>query len=137
MELEKVETKKHWLTDRDRDAVLKLIGCGLTMVEIAEISHISRSSIQYIRQAHTACINEDWSTLQRLSTVIRPTVDWAMKVTGKDKAFLEAFPKEDTPTEAPKTEPAPVVVTREDFLAMYATMQDIRSLLSEIRDILK
>lgn len=136
------ERTKRYLTDKDRDDVLKLLTCGLNTQEIAEIMHISKSTVSYIRQAHTACINKDWSTLQRLSTSISAITEWAMKVTGIDKEFLETFPKEPEEQPVQESAPAPVVVpepvvTREDFLAMYATMQDIRSLLTEIRDMLK
>lgn len=136
------EKTKHRLTDKDRNDALKLLTCGLGTQEIAEIMHISRASVGYIRQAHTACINKDWSTLQRLSTSIPAVTEWAMKVTGLDKEFLETFPKEPEEQPVQESAPEPVVVpepvvTREDFLAMYATMQDVRSLLIEIRDMLK
>ena len=132
---------KRYLTDVDRDQVLKLIGCGLSTTDIVEIMHISRSTVSYIRQAHTACIEKDWSTLQKLSTCVKPTVEWAMRITGTDKVFLEEFPKDD-PEEIAKHEidhtpnVIPETISREDFLAMYATMQDVRSLLMEIRDVL-
>ena len=74
----KPETPKQskWrLTDKDRDQVLKLIVCGLPTKEIAEIMHVSTSTVSYIRQAHTACINQDWSVLQKLSMDCRLTVD--------------------------------------------------------------
>lgn len=139
----KNETTKHKLTDTERNNVLKLLTCGLSTKEIAEIVGISTSTVSYIRQAHTACINKDWSTLQKLSTDCRAVVDWAMKVTGTDKVFLKEFPKvePDYELEAPKTEPAPepapAVVTREEFLALYASVQDICNLLIDIRDTLK
>jgi len=127
------------LADKDRDAVLKLLVCGLPTHEIADIMHISKSSVCYIRQAHTACVNKDWSTLQKLSTENRLVVDWAMKVTGTDAVFLETFSEPDTQNE--KTpEPATAVeptITREDFLQLNNTLQDIVYLLTEIRDILK
>ena len=136
-----IPTVRRWLNDVDRDSVLKLVNCGLSSVEIATITHISKSSINNIRQAYNACIEQDWSTLQRLSTTIRPTVDWAMRVTGADKVFAEIFHQDPKPGDEPKTQadPAPVPdpITREDYLAMYATMQDIRALLIEIRDTLK
>ena len=126
------------LTDKDREAVLKLITCGLPTKEIADIMHISTSTVSYIRQAHAACLNKDWSTLQRLSIDSSATTEWAMRITGTDKVFLETFPKDDEPeVEAPKSEPAVEVVTREEFLALYASVQDIRNLLIDIRDILK
>lgn len=133
---------KHYLNDKDRDAVLKLITCGLSTDEIAGICKCSTSTISYIRQAHTACINRDWTTLQKLSTTTRPTVDWAMKVTGTDKVFAEEFKEEQKPEEpvtGPTVDvtPAPAVVTREEFLALYASVQDICNLLIDIRDTLK
>jgi transcriptional regulator with XRE-family HTH domain len=135
----KPENTKHRLTDKDRDQVLKLIVCGLSTDEIAEIMHISTSTVSYIRQAHTACMNKDWSTLQRLSTTTRPTVDWAMKVTGTDKVFLEEFPKVEFPeleAPVPTPEPAPCVHPG-NLYEMYEVLTDIRSLLTEIRDMLK
>jgi hypothetical protein len=140
MNHENTNTERRWLTDTDRDNALRLLGCGLSVKEIAPIMKLSKSSIQYIKQAHTACIEKDWSTLQRMSTTCRPTVDWAMRVTGTDKVFLETFPKEEEPveeTKEPEVTPTPENITREDFLSMYATMSDIRNLLIEIRDILK
>ena len=142
MKLENPAYVKRTLTDTDRDTCLKLINCGLSNTEIVNIMHISLSTIQYIKQAHKACVNQDWNTLQKLSTCVRPTVDWAMKITGTDKAFLETFgkPKEQSePVTGPTVDytAVPDPITREDFLGMYATMQDIRSLLVEIRDILK
>lgn len=130
--------KRH-LTDTDRETVIKLANCGMSISETVNIMHISKSTVSYIRQAHQACLDKDWNALQKLSTVVRPTVDWAMKVTGTDIAFLETFGKPEEQTEVAKegdityTNP----ITREDFLAMYGTMQDIRSLLIEIRDVLK
>lgn len=134
----KSETSKHLLTDQERDQVLKLSVCGLQIKEIAEIMHISTSTVSYIRQAHNACLNQDWSTLQKLSTTSRTIVDWAMRVTGTDKVFAETFPKEPEPeVEAPKTEPAPETITREEFKSLNNTLQDICYLLTEIRDMLK
>ena len=138
--METERTKRH-ITDKDRDDVLKLLTCGLSTQEIAEIMHISKSTVSYIRQAHTACVNKDWSTLQRLSTSISAITEWAMKVTGLDKEFLETFPKEPEEQPAQESAPAPVVVepirTREDFMTLSNTMQDICCLLTEIRDMLK
>lgn len=141
---ERLLYQKHNLSDEERNQILRLMNCGLATQEIADIMHVSKSSVSYIRQAHTACIDKDWSTLQRLSTSgSRPAVEWAMKLTGVDKIFEETFKtpgeKVEEPTEVAEdgkiTETA--ASTREDFLAMYATMQDIRSLLVEIRDVLK
>lgn len=144
MKPENTTAKRPWLTDANRDHALKLLGCGLSINEIASILRISKSSVQYIKSAHQACIEQDWSTLQKMSTYTRATVDWAMRTTGTDKVFLETFPKEDGP-EAPEQSvtgptvdtPAPDPITREDFLSLYNTMQDICYLLTEIRDMLK
>ena len=138
---ERLLYQKHHLSDEERNQILKLINCALPTREIAKIMHISNSTVSYVRQAHTACIDKDWNTLQRLSAgPARATTAWAMKITGTDKVFLETFGKPvDEPVEV--AEEGKVVatasITREDFLAMYATMQDIRSLLTEIRDTLK
>lgn len=137
---ERLLYQKHNLSDEERNQCLKLITCGLPTNEIADIMHISKSSVSYIRQAHTACISKDWDTLQRLSTSgSRPAVDWAMRLTGADKEFLETFgtPDKYKPTDGPVVDVPTDPITREDILAMYATLQDIRSLLTEIRDTLK
>lgn len=141
MKTEKTQTR-HYLTDKDRDAALKMIKCGLTADEAAELLHISNSSVNYLRQAYNACINEDWNTLQKLSTRLKPTVEWAMRVTGVDKKLAEELMSQNDKAEEPAeqvVEPPVVVapITREDFMAMYATMQDVRNLLIEIRDVLK
>lgn len=140
MKPESIKVRRH-LNDKDRDGVLKLLVCGLPTDEIVSLTSISRSTICNIRQAHTACLERDWSTLQRLSTCVRPTVDWAMKVTGVDKVFLEEFPKDDEPESVtgPTVDntPEPAPISHEEFMAMWGTLQDIRSLLTEIRDVLK
>ena len=132
------ETKRQ-LTDKDRDAVLRLIVCGLSTSEIADTMRISRSTVSYVRQAHTACIEKDWSTLQKLSTTCRTVVDWAMRVTGTDKDFENLFKDEEPASEQSESVPAPTTeqITREDFLTLSSTMQDICYLLTEIRDMLK
>ena len=143
MKTEKVPTLKPRLTDEDRNNCLRLINCGLSTAEIAGIMHISKSTVSYIRQAHTACLAKDWSTLQKISVEVKSTVEWAMKLTGMDKVFEEEFPKEPEPDIAVPTQvPGPTVgstenITREDFLQLSNTMQDICYLLTEIRDILK
>jgi hypothetical protein len=114
-----------------------LFEAGLSAAEIVPIVKISKAVVYTIRQAHQACIKRDWSTLQKMSVSNRATVDWAMKVTGADKVFLETFPKEDVEPEAPAPVVPEPVITIDDFLAMYAVMQDVRSLLTEIRDTLK
>lgn len=139
---ERLLYQKHNLSDEERNQVLKLMNCGLPVQEIAEIMHISKSSVNYIRQAHTACLAKDWDTLQNLSvTGHRAAVDWAMKLTGVDKVFNETFgePKKETPKDEPTEAVEPVVnpITREDFVTLSNTLQDICYLLTEIRDMLK
>lgn len=139
----KSTSTKHRLTEKERNDVLKLIMGGLSTEDIADILHISNSSVSYIRQAYNACLTQDWSTLQRISTSSRATVDWAMKLTGTDKVFAETFPKEEEkledtePVQEPAHTPAPDTITREEFLSLTTTLQDICYLLTEIRDILK
>ncbi len=138
---ERLLYQKHNLSDEERNQCLRLMNCGITTQEIADIMHISKSTVSYIRQAHTACLAKDWDTLQKLSTTgHRPVVDWAMKITGADKIFEETFKKPEEPVKEVAREEDIVVtepITREDVLAMYGTLQDIRSLLVEIRDMLK
>ena len=140
MKPEKVSSVKPRLTDEDRNNCLRLINCGLSTNEIAKIMHISKSTVSYIRQAHTACLAKDWPTLQKLSVEVKTTVEWAMKLTGMDKVFEEEFPKEpeqpEPEVEAPKTEPVPYIHPG-NLYEMYEVLTDIRSLLTEIRDILK
>lgn len=132
-------TTSRRITDTERNSIIKLFTCGCDSTEIAEIMHLSKSSVLYVRQAHNAAMNQDRSTLQRLSNTCEAVVRWAMKATGADKTFEDLFKEEPEPAveaPAPVAVPEPVV-TREDFFAMYAAMQDIRNLLIEIRDILK
>jgi hypothetical protein len=141
---ERLLYQKHHLSDEERNQVLKLINCALSTREIADIMHISASTVCYIRQAHTACIDKDWNTLQRLSTsCAKASVDWAMRVTGTDKAFLETFGKPVDKSEEPhevaeagKIVDAPVIDQR-NLYEMFEVMCDIRRLLTEIRDTLK
>lgn len=128
-------------TDSDRNAVLKLSDAGLSVEEIVSITGISSASVYSIKQVYKACIDKDWSTLQRLSCSYRATVDWAMRITGTDKVFLETFPKEDEP-EAPVVEPASAVVpepvvTREEFLALYDAVQVMRDTLIDLCNLLR
>lgn len=135
---ERLLYQKHKLTDAERSSCLRLIECGLPTDEIATIMHISKSTVSYIRQAHTACLAQDWSTLQKLSTQCRPTVDWAMKITGADKTFNETFGEPNANKEPAQTAPAPVeTISKEDFQSLTNMLQDISYLLTEIRDALK
>ena len=139
MKPENIKKTQHRLTDKERDNCLKLLTCGLRTDEVAEICGISRASVGYIRQAHTACINNDWSTLQRLSNDSRLVVDWAMRATGTDKVFAETFPKEDEPeaVTGPTVDNTPNTIDPRNLYEMYEVLTDIRSLLTEIRDMLK
>lgn len=125
-------------TDADRDAIIRLHQCGLSVEEIVEILHFSRTYIYVIMQAHRACIEQDWSALQKLSLTNKPTVDWAMRVTGADAVFAETFPKEEPVDDsAPAVQPVPEYVTREDFLCLQDTLLTILGTLTQIRDVLK
>lgn len=137
MKPKKATKTKRYLTDSDRDAVLRLIGCGLTSKEIADTLRISISTVSYVRQAHNACLKTDWSALQKLSTVCRSTVDWAMKVTGTDKVFTETFGEPGAQDETTEPEPVAPSITKEDISSLQNTLQDICYLLTEIRDLLK
>ena len=142
MNTENTVRTRHRTTDADRENIMKLVERGLTANEVAEIMHISTSSVNHVRQAHRAAVTRDWSALQKLSTEIRQTVEWAMKVTGADKEFKETFGSPDEPEQtvaSPTVDntPAPDPITREDFLKLCNTMQDICYLLTEVRDMLK
>lgn len=139
MKTEKPVRVKHTITDADRDACLKLSGCGLQTHEIVNIMHISRTTVYTILQAHKACIAKDWSTLQKLSVPYRPTVDWAMKVTGTDKVFLETFgtPDKYKPTDGPVVDTPTDTVDPRNLYEMFEVLCDIRGLLIDIRDMLK
>ena len=109
--------------------------------EIANIMHISKSTVNYIKQAHTACVEQDWNTLQRLSSASRPLADWAMRITGVDKKFLETFgnPVTNEPVTGPTVDNEPTTenISKEDFAYLKQSLSDICKLLVEIRDILK
>lgn len=144
MKPEDVTYVKKSLTDADRDACLKLLGCGLSTLEIVNLMHISKSTVGNIRQSHTACVNKDWNTVRRLALTIKPTVEWALRVTDSVDEYKRAYETDlmklsgvFEPETAPAAEPAPAVVTREEFLALCASVQDICTLLVEIRDTLK
>lgn len=138
---------RQFITNTDRDKVVILHNRGLKTKDISDMLHISKSSVNYILQAYNACINADRVTLQKLIKLCRPTVDWAIKITNAAEIFRTPEPEPEPEPEIPEIditdfepenkEPTPVTVTREDFLAMYATLQDIRSLLIEIRDSVK
>ena len=129
---------KRRLTDDDRNACLKLITCGLSNQEIADIMKTSSSSVAYIKQIHNACLNKDFDTLHRLSTNHNSTVAWAMQLTGitfPDNAPVVEEPEvKSVPAEKPD---ARDILTREFMSATFDVLSDIRSLLTEIRDILK
>ena len=52
------------LTDDDRNACLKLITCGLSCQEIADIMKSSRSAVAFIKQTYNACLSKDFDTLR-------------------------------------------------------------------------
>ena len=138
MKTVKPESSRHWYSDDDRARVIRLFDAGLSATEVADTLKISKSVVYFIKQAHTACIKQDWSTLQKLSITHRSTVDWAMRFTGTDKIFAE-FEKTPEKDVEPAVEPVnnPNAITREDFLSLQNTLQDICYLLTEIRDALK
>lgn len=130
--------KRRSYTDEDREKALKLIGHGLSHIEVGKMLGIYRGTVDTIALAYEACLKQDWSTLQKLSTTSKATVNWAMKKTGTDEIFARLFPKDDVSEEpAPAVAPATEAITREDFLTLTNTLQDICYLLTEIRDILK
>jgi hypothetical protein len=145
MNHETTKKPKHNLTDRERDNCLKLLTCGLSTNEVADIVGISRASVGYMKQAHIAAINQDWSTLQRLSVICKNTVDWAMRITGADEVFKETFgepttagePEPAGEPEITQTMPAPEAITRAEFDYLKQSLSDICHLLIEIRDMLK
>ena len=140
MSQEKKKSTRQWLTDKDRDNVLRLFDCGFSYDDISNTMHISTATVSTIRSAYLACERQDWSALQKLSTASRATVDWAMKRTGADKEFEKIFNAPEEPEQSvtgPTVDNTPDPITREDFLNLCNTMQDICYLLTEIRDMLK
>lgn len=131
------KSKKAHITDSDRDNILQLHKCGISTKQIESMLHISRSSINYILHAYRACVEKDYHDLRNLMKHFKPTCAWAMKVTNTDPSVLDNLPEEVKPVEK-VADPAvvPETITRNDFLAMCATMQAVRSLLTEIRDVL-
>ena len=73
---------KRKLTDEDRNQCLKLITCGLSAQDIADIMKFSRSAVAFIKQTYNACLSKDFDTLRRLSASHNSTVVWAMQLTG-------------------------------------------------------
>lgn len=138
MNPENTTKKRRSYTDEDREKALKLIGHGLSHNEVGKMLGIYRGTVDNIALAYEACLKQDWSTLQKLSTTAKATVTWAMKKTGTDEIFARFFPKDDVPDEpAPVVSPPTETITREDFLTLTNTLQDICYLLTEIRDALK
>lgn len=129
------KSKKAHITDSDRDNILQLHKCGISTKQIESMLHISRSSINYILHAHRACVEKDYYDLRNLMKHFKPTVAWAMKVTNTDPSVLDNLPEEVKPTEK-VADPAITseTVTREDFLAILTTLQNIRNLLIELRE---
>lgn len=131
------KSKKAYITDSDRDNILQLHKCGISTKQIESMLHISRSSINYILHAHRSCVQKDYDYLHTMMKNFKPTVAWAMRVTNTDPSVLDNLPKKVEPVEK-VADPAviPETITRNDFLAMCATVQAVRSLLTEIRDVL-
>ena len=138
-------TRRRRLTDEDRNACMKLSACGLSNQEIADIMKVSYSSVAYIKQIYAACLDKDFDILRRLSANHTPTISWAMQLTGIEFPCEEIQPMEEptVPEESvvqtgPEEKPAAAdILTREFMLAAFDVFSDIRSLLTEIRDILK
>lgn len=131
-------TNRRRLTDEDRNQCLKLITCGLSTQDIADIMKSSRSAVAFIKQTYNACLSKDFDTLRRLSASHNSTVVWAMQLTGitfPDNAPVVKEPKVPDKTEEKPT--ADTIISREFMLATFDALSDIRSLLTEIRDILK
>ena len=132
-------TTKRNLTDDDRNNCLKLLSCGLSASEIADIMGVSASTVYYIRQAHAACLSKDFDTLRMLDKKCSPVVRWATQLT--NTAFPdEAVPVVEepvTPAEPEEKPAANTILTREFMLATFDALSDIRNLLTEIRDLLK
>ena len=138
MNSENTTKKRRSYTDEDREKALKLIGHGLSHAEVSRMLDIYRGTVDTIALAYEACIKQDWSTLQKLSTTSKATVTWAMKKTGTDEIFTRLFPKDDVPDEPVQAPASPAeTITREEFMTLNATLQDIVYLLTEIRDVLK
>ena len=136
MNTETSTSKKYCHTDKDRDRVLLLSNNGLSTAHIVDMLGIARSSVQNIKRAYTLCLTKQYEALSHMCAYTKPTVEWAMRVTNTDPSVIESYLNATKPVET-VTDPGiiPATITREDFLAMYATMQDIRSLLVEIRDV--
>lgn len=138
MNPENTTKKRRSYTDEDREKALYLIGHGLSHNEAAKMLGIYRGTVDTVALAYDACLKQDWSTLQKLSTTAKATVNWAMKKTGTDEIFARTFPKDDVPEEsAPAVAPPAETITRAEFAALNTTLQDICYLLTEIRDLLK
>ena len=124
-----LNNSKHRLTDADRDACLKLLQSGLSCLEISQILPVSRSSVDYVRRAHSACLSQDWDSLRTVAGYCRSTAEWALKVT-KSSCCLDMVTTPKTSNEVSSSVP----VGAEEVKEM---LTDIRNLLTEIRDILK
>ena len=133
---ERLLYQKHNLSDEERNQCLRMLNCGITTQEIADIMHISKSTVSYIRQAHTACLAEDWSLLQKLhATGHRPMVEWALKITNSEVKYKEYFSLVPATAEPEQSAPSTdASVSNEDILSV---LKDIRMVLVEIREMLK
>lgn len=133
----KTEKNRYYLLNSDRDNVLRLIGCGLSTSEIAKMLGMSKSTVSYINQAYNACVKKDVEALRKLTTFVKPTVEWAMQVTGTDASILEEPVIVDVPETA---EEAPVVNDPhkpDDIATIVGLLSGIYNMLTDIRDMLK
>lgn len=134
----KPEKNRYYLLNSDRDNVLRLLGCGLSTSEIANMLGISKSTVSYVRQAHNACITKDAEALRRLTTFVKPTVEWAMKVTGTDVSILDKpVPVEEAPATVEEAPVVDVPTNNDDIVAMRGLLSGIYNMLTEIHDMLK
>ena len=73
------QSRKHLLSDEMRTDIIRLTESGWKYNEIANLLHISDSSVAYVKQAYYAAKNSDLAALKRLNSVSRPLVAWALK----------------------------------------------------------
>ena len=130
---------KHILTDSERARIAKLLNLGMNTQETAEIVGVSKSTVNYIGQAYRACLAKDFDTLTRLYPAVKPTVEWACRFTNTEYNFEAPVPEKESKSVAVKesTESVPALITRNEVIAYYNALSDIRELLTEIRDLLK
>lgn len=141
----KPEIKQHYITDTERDRVVRLTECNLSSAEIADILGISKSAVAAIKQVYKACVDHDWNTVQRLSMTLRPSVAWALRVTGTDKMLEEELARQHEAQKQEEQKPeitvpgaeVPITIHPGNLYEVYKVLTDVRSLLTEIRYMLK